>query len=537
MYRIFILSFCTILLISCKDRKKTGDLKVFAYNEASGISTLDPLFASDRAVIWPVNMLFDGLVKLDEQLQLQPSIAKSWTVSPDGLTYQFILRDDVFFHDHSLFENGKGRKVIANDFVYSFQRVADRSSGSRGNWIFNNLDTNFGTQGFDAPNDSTFLIRIRASQPPFLEMLSMPYCSVVPKEIVMHYGKEFRSNPIGTGPFKLFKWYEGVRLILHKNHNYFLNDNLEKPIPSLDAVTISFIKDKQIAFLAFLRNEYDFQSGIDGSFKDELLTKTGVLKPKYQGQFQLEKGAYLNTEYLGMLIKADENNPLKDKNVRQAINYAINKDELILYLRNGIGKAGNQGFIPRGLKGFDEARKGFSYNPQKAKLLLEKAGYNEKNRLQLKLSITPEYVDICEYIQQQLKAVGIAAEIDVNQPATQREMVANSKVNFFRASWIADYSDAENYLALFYSKNASPAGPNYTQFNNKTYDELYEKSNQIIDPEERLKIIARLDSIIIDEAPIVVLFYDEWLRLFQNNVKGIKSNPMNLLELRYAEKE
>jgi len=526
-----------ILIYSCNSEQKNMDKKVFRYNEASGISTLDPLFASDRAVIWAVNMLFDGLVRLDENLIVQPSIAKEWTISEDGLEYNFLLRDDVYFHDHHIFFNGKGRKVIAEDFVYSFKRVMDRSSGSRGNWIFNNVDVEFEDMGMKAINDSTFSIRLKSPQPPFIEMLSMPYCSVVPKEITEKYGKEFRSNPVGTGPFKLFKWYEGVNLVLHKNNNYFLKEEDGTSLPKIDAVMISFIKDKQVGFLGFLRGEYHFQSGIDGSFKDELLSKKGNLKEKYKGKFQIEKGAYLNTEYLGMLTRNEPNNPLSNKKLRQAINYAVNREDLILYLRNGIGKAAHQGFIPEGLPGFDLEREGYTYNPSKAKQLLKEAGFSVNNKAKIKLSITPEYTDICEFIQQQLKAVGIDAQIDVNQPATQREMVANSKVNFFRASWIADYANAENYLALFYSKNKSPAGPNYTQFENSIYDQLYEAANKTIDFEKRQKLFAQMDSIIIEEAPVAILFYDEWLRLTQNNVKGLQGNPMNLLDLRYVELE
>jgi len=525
----------TMFIAACETPESNKDKKVFRYNEASGISTLDPVYASDRAVIWAVNMLFDGLLRLDENLQLQTAIAKRWMISEDGLSYTFHLRDDVHFHDHELFPDGKGRRVISSDFLFSFQRVMDRSSGSRGNWIFNTVDKSFGTDGMQTPDDTTFIIKLAEPLLAFPEMLSMPYCSVVPKEIVLHYGKEFRSNPVGTGPFRFFKWYEGVNLIFHKNEHYFLKSEAGETLPKLDAVMISFIKDKQVAFLGFLRGEYHFQSGIDGSFKDELLSRNGRLKSKYEGQFKMLKGAYLNTEYLGMLTKDDSDNVLKNRKVRQAINYAINRKELIQYLRNGIGKPAEQGFIPYGLDAFDSLREGYTYQPQKAKELLREAGYEGKNKLKVKLSITPEYLDICEFIQQQLRAVGIEAAIDVNQPATQREMVANSKVNFFRASWIADYADAENYLALFYSKNASPAGPNYTQFSHPLYDRLYEQALRTPDKEIRKQLYAQLDSIIIAEAPVAVLFYDEWVRLIQNNVKHLQGNGMNLLDLRYAE--
>ena len=165
-------------ILSCVNKTTNDDLAIFKYNESSGIYTLDPVFAKDQATIWATNQLFNGLVQLDDNLNVKLSLANSYTITPDGLNYIFILRDDVFFHDHDLFNNGKGRQVVANDFEYSFSRLIDKDLAAPGAWVMGNVDS------FNAKNDSTFTLTLKKPFPAFLSLLSMQYCSVVPREIV-----------------------------------------------------------------------------------------------------------------------------------------------------------------------------------------------------------------------------------------------------------------------------------------------------------------------------------------------------------------
>ena len=149
------------ILYSCGGNKKTKtDKTVFRYNEAAGITSLDPAFARDQANIWAVNQVYNGLVQMDDNLNIKPCIARSWEISEDGLIYTFHLRNDVFFHDHNLFKNGKGRKVNASDFVNSFFRIIDETVASPGAWIFNNIDRTAKSNylGFEAVNDTLLKI-------------------------------------------------------------------------------------------------------------------------------------------------------------------------------------------------------------------------------------------------------------------------------------------------------------------------------------------------------------------------------------------
>lgn len=540
----FLLSILLVLLLNyCKpDRYSDNGKTVFRYNETSGITSLDPAFARNQANIWAVNQLFNGLVQLDDQLKVQPSIAKKWEISPDGLAYTFHLRNDVCFHNSDIFSGGKGRKVRASDFVFSFDRLLDPKIASPGAWVLANVKKEGGKNSFFALNDSTLVIRLKAPFPPFLGLLSMQYCSVVPREAIEKYGIDFRQHPVGSGPFKFALWKEGVKLVMLKNEHYF-ETGTEGNLPFLDAVAVTFIVDKQSAFLEFVKGNLDFMSGLDASYKDELLTGSGELRSKHRDKLNMTKQPYLNTEYLGILIDTNfqpaAESPLRSKLIRQAINYGFDRVKMMRYLRNNIGIPGTAGFVPAGMPWFDQSQiKGYDYDPQKTLQLLESAGYpGGKGLPTITLTTNASYLDLCKFIQSQLGEIGIKLKIDVTPPATLREMMAQSKASFFRGSWIADYPDAENYLSLFYSPNFCPSGPNYTHYSSPLFDKLYRDCISETNDSVRGAKYMEMDSALMADAPVVVLYYDEVLRFSRKEITGLGSNPLNLLTLKRVKKK
>ena len=521
-----------------------SDKMIFRYNESAGITTLDPAFSKDQALNWACSQIYNGLVQLDTALQVQPCIAKRWDVSDDGKTYTFILRDDVRFHKSPCFGTPDSmRTVVASDFVYSLSRILDPSIASPGQWIFNEVDTAYrwpaacSRYGFAAPDDTTFLIRLRQPFAPFLSLLSMPYCSVVPHEVVDHYGVDFRQHPCGTGPFCMQMWKEGVKLVLRRNDHYFERDVQGAPLPYLDAVAVTFIVDRQTAFLEFVKGNLDFMNSLAPSYKDELLTSTGQLRQKYADRIDMVSTPFLNTEYLGFRMDGPDS-PLNDRRIRQAVCYGFDRRKMMKYMRNNIGRPGTAGFIPYGLPGFDTANAQYEYDPERSRQLLAQAGFpGGKGLAPLQLATTATYADLCKYIQQQLALVGIEVKIDVNPPAALREQIAQGKSPWFRGSWIADYPDAENYLSLFYSPNFCPKGPNYTHFSNPQFDRLYELSKRESDPERRNELYRQMDALVMEEAPVVVLYYDQILHFTHKNVTGLRSNAMNALDLRHVKIE
>ncbi|MCA6450431.1 MAG: ABC transporter substrate-binding protein [Chitinophagaceae bacterium] len=533
--RYFLWLLPAFITMACQ-QVRTEKRQVFNYNESTGIATLDPAFAKNQSIMWPVHQIYNTLVEIDSGLNLVPSVARSWNISEDRLTYTFHLRNDVYFHDNEAFTGGKGRRMTAADVAYSLQRIIDKHTASSGAWIFNDrVDT---TEGFTAPNDSTFQLKLLRPFHPILGILSMQYCSIVPREVVEKYGKDFRRHPCGTGPFRFASWDEGEALILHKNPKYWERDSSGRSLPYLDAVKISFFDNKATEFLQFRQGGLSFVNDLDPSFKDEVLTKKGELRKQWEGKILLKKHPYLNTEYFGILV--DENNPLVQNSangnrlVRQAMNHAINRRQLMMYMRNSIGIPAEAGFVPGGLPSRNtEMVKGYPYDPARAKQLLKQAGFPDGRGLPtVKLLTINIYADIASFVARQLEEVGIPVQVEVIQKSLLLEQTAKSQAQFFRGSWIADYPDAENYMAMFYSKN--PAPPNYTRYKNPAFDQLYEKALLENNDSVRYQLYREMDQLVINDAPVIPIWYDMAFHLVQPNITGFYPNALNLLELRRA---
>jgi peptide/nickel transport system substrate-binding protein len=520
-----------IIIVSCTSKQHNyNDSQVFRYNEHANITTLDPAFAKDLRTIWVTNQLFNGLVQLDNQLEVLPDIATSWEISADGKRYTFKLRDDVYFHKHAVFGKNKTRKVTAHDFVYSFNRLIDPKIASPGKWVLEFVSS------YKAVDNHTFTIELKQPFPPFLSILSMKYCAVVPKEAIAYYGANFRSNPVGTGPFQFKLWVENEKLVFRKNPLYYEVDKNGQKLPYLEAVAITFLPDKQSEFLQFIQGNLDFMSSIDASFKDDLLTTDGKLKSNHANNIHMISGPYLNTEYLGVYVDAEEPSVHSEK-IRKAINYGFDRVKMIKYLRNGIGTPAVNGFIPKGLPSFNNM-KGYDYQPEKAKQLVQEY-IEETGDLHPKVTISTnsQYVDLCEYIQREVQKTGLDVKVDVMPPSTLRQTKVQGKLSIFRGSWVADYPDAENYLFIFHSKNFSPDGPNYVHYSSKEFDNLYETSTKITDNKQRRALYQKMDSLVMASGVIIPLYYDEVVRFTRKNVQGLGINPINFLSLKQVKKE
>lgn len=533
-YVSYIIAITLLLYNSgCKSQKNKSVNTIFLNYSSGTLESIDPAFAKNLYNMWTDHMVYNTLVEADENLHLIPSLAKSWDVSADGLIYTFHLRTDAYFHDNEVFEKGKGRKMAAEDVVYSFSRLIDPETASAGAWIFN--DRVDDAEPFKAIDDSTVIIKLKAPFRPLPEILSMPYCSVVPHEAVKKWGKDFRSHPCGTGPFRFHYWDEGNVLVLRKNPNYWQYDREGNRLPYADAVQIGFIDSKATEFMLLLQGKIDFVNGLDGSFKDLVLTKNGELKKDFSSKINLRKQTYLNTEYIGFLTDSTNDvvhgcpqlNPL----VRRAVNHAIDRRKIVTYFRNGAVLPATSGFIPSGIQGHDSSsRFGFDYNPAKSLALLKQAGYPDGKGLKPLRVLAPEnWADVVNFIATQLKEVGIPMEVEIIQANILRQQMSRSQATMFRAQWIADYPDAETFLAFFNGR--FPAPPNYTRFSNATFDKWYDESMNLPDSMRHIRYM-QMDSLVMSYAPVIPIFYDRLLHFTSKRISGFKANPMNIIDLK-----
>jgi len=534
---MLMLGAALIIFNACREEEEHDRQTVYLNYSAGTVESIDPAFAKNLYNMWTDHMIYNTLVETNKDLKLVPSLAKRWEVSEDGRIYRFYLRNDVYFHDNEVFPGGKGRKMTATDVVFSFNRIIDPQVASSGSWIFN--DRVAATQPFIALDDTTVEIRLAQPFRPLPEILSMPYCSVVPREAVERWGKDFSRHPVGTGPFRFHYWDQGNVLIVKRNERYWEKDATGARLPYPEAVQISFVDSKATEFFLFLQGKLDFVNSIDGSFKDLVLTKNGSLKPEYAEKIRLEKNVYLNTEYIGFLVDTSsavlDNAPTRNKLVRQAINFAIDRRKIVRYFKNGIGIPATKGFIPRGMAGFDSAATfGYDYDPARALRLLREAGHPNGRGLPPLTILSPDnWADVVNYIATQLQDIGIRTNVEIMQANILRQQMSKSEAVAFRAQWIADYPDAETFLAFFNSR--FPAPPNYTRFSNQTFDRFYDESMNAPDS-VRWRLYRQMDSIVMSEAPVIPLFYDEMMHFTQRSLSGFSANPMNLIDLKYVRK-
>jgi ABC-type transport system substrate-binding protein len=549
-----IFFFCLFLLFNCSsiEDEKTEEKKVFNYNETSALTSLDPAFAGIQANNFAVSQLFNGLVDFDKDLNIIPSLAEKWELSEDGKTYTFHIRKGVNFHNHDLFTEGLGREVLASDFEYSFKRICDTTAGfNQGMWIFKDKvlktwQNKISDTCFKAIDDYTFKIYLERPSPHFLGILAMNYASVIPKEVAEHFGKEFRRNPIGTGPFKFVLWDEGEGLIFHKNEHYWKKDTEGMSLPYLDAIKVNFLPDKKQAYRAFLMGELDYITGIEPNSVDEIFNIDGTINKEFKKRYDVEKVPYLNTEYLGFQLdpsakfyKGKERHPYLNKKFRKALNFAIDREKLIKYLRNNVGIPANHGMVPPPIPNYNSEKvEGYSYDPDKALRLYRQSGVQLADLKELSVACTEEYKDLIEFVVKQWEDVlGVTVKVDITGASVYYSLIKNGETGFFRASWLGDYPDAENYLTLFYSKNFAPDGPNKTHYSNSQFDKLYRLGINEIDIKKRNFIYQEADNLMMKDAPVIPMFYDEVIRLKQKNIKNFPANPMNLLKLETVTKE
>ncbi|MEK7813505.1 MAG: ABC transporter substrate-binding protein [Candidatus Desantisbacteria bacterium] len=500
----YIVILMTILLSSCAAQK---DINTLHLRLSSDPTTLDPALMVDVVGGIVGAKIFNGLVKYGDGMKIVGDVAKRWDISHDGKTYTFYLRKDVKFTN--------GRLVDANDFKYSFQRILLSETKSPRRWVFKDVlgadeiadraDKN--VEGLVVKDKYTLQIILTKPFSPFLGFLAMPAGYVVPKEEVEKWGEDFSEHAVGTGPFLLTEWVHDDMLILKKNIEYF-----DKK-PEINGIEYRVIPEDITAMAEFESGTLDAMGLPMTEF--ERFTTSAKWKKNIVGQIGL------NAYYLGINC---QKKPFDDNRVRKALNYAIDKKAILETVLQNQGVL-SHGSIPPILSGYNRKLSAYEYNPQKAKELLKDAGCQS---LSLKIYQKPsrEVLNVTEVIQSQLKGAGITAEIIQIEWSALKEMINQGKCDAFYLAWIADYPDAENFLApLFHSENFG-AGGNRAQYRNENVDKLIHEAQITSDEKKRLKIYQQIETIIHDDAPWVFLWHQKEFAVHQDWVKGYKCFPI-----------
>ena len=541
------LFFISLLHISCGNNQMNEPSNTLTYNESQGLSTLDPALAGVSAPIQIGGQIFSGLLDLDSDHVIQPCLAKSWQVDSSGKEWIFTLKPNICFHRDTCFGNTSIRRFVkAQDVKYSFERICDARVKTSGFWIFRNrllgadefneatkagISPKEGIKGIIVLNDSMVKIILKKPFAPFLSLLTMSYCQIVPKEAIEYYGQSFGIHPIGTGPFMVKSWKSDQQLVLARNPDYFRYDINGNRLPYLDSIIIRFIKDTKTEFLEYEQGKLDIVLSLDPVFMSKVIGENDSLLPTYANHHLIREESE-DIVYCGIMLDSAANAetstyPLwKSKLLRQALNYAIDRKAICKYILKGKGVPAEHGPLSPSMPGFSREVKGYTYNPQKARLLLAEAGYPDGNNLPtiiMQSGNNATTIQTAEALQQQWQKLGIKVSLRQVNFAEHSSMMHSGKLGFWRGNWITDYPDPENVLALFYSPLASPKGLNDTRIHSRIMDSLYE---QALWPghsvPKRYAMYNEMERIVIEEAPWVFLYYTVNYRLAQPSVIGLR---------------
>jgi peptide/nickel transport system substrate-binding protein len=534
---------------------------VMVSNETENIRSLDPVGINDVVSHHVAHQIYDLLIDLDTNLQIIPMIARTWDISPDGLTYTFHLRNDVMFQDNACFPNGKGRRLVAEDVRYSLNRVLDPRTGSLGfdfykNYVvgakeFNEEVTKSTSEnrepkikdasGYQVLDDSTFQIKLTRPFAPFIYYMCLGFAYVVPREAVEKYGKDFFQNPVGSGPFIFESWTPDLEINMKKNPNYWDKDQFGNQIPYLDGVKFRFIKDLSQQLLEFKNGTIDDSYRIPNELFKTIVNEDKTLTPEYS-KFIVQRKTSLSTQYYGYLVTSKAfDNP----KIRQAFNYAIDREKILKYVMQGSATdPAIYGMVPPVMPNYNAKRiKGYSFDLAKAKQLMTEAGFPDgKGYPTVTLNINEgggRNTQIAEAIQDMLREIGVTVKLQLLQFAQHLDNIDAGRSDFYRLGWNADYPDPETFLNLFYGKNV-PANPkdvspiNSFRYRNPKFDELFEKAIATTDIAERNRLYEDAEQLAVNDAVVLFIYYDEDWRLIQPYVRGYALDPMHRVNMRFT---
>jgi ABC-type transport system substrate-binding protein len=567
--QFIFLGFLTLIMVSCTKKvdlnKKTLNLAVSAE-----IKGMDPIYANDAYSSNEVARVYEGLLEyhyLKRPYTLVPNLAESMpTVSADGLEYTFKVKPGVYFHDDAAFPNGKGRELVAEDFVYSIKRLADPKLQSLGWWLLQGkiagLDewrnkyakadkSNYADkiEGLVALDKYTLKFKLKKSFPQFLYALAMPFTYAVSREVVEKYGKEFLNHPIGTGPFILPQFTQSNKIIYKKNPKfrdkfypkdasdefnapYYLKD-AGKKLPLVDEIIVHIIKEEQPRWLNFGKGKIDYISIPKDNFDAAVTPDRNLTQDLVKRGIELVKSVSLDVTYIAF----NHDDPLfQNVDLRRAMSLAYDPVASNKLFYNNLAMVAHS-LVPPGIAGHI---KGYTNpyvgpNIEKAKELLKKAGYpNAVGLPEIVYDTSSSTVSrqMGEFFKKQMAKIGIKVKVQTNPWPQLQEKITKRKVQVYGIAWGADYPDAENFLQLLYGPNRSP-GANGSGYDDPEFNRLFKVSSIMQDTPERTAIYEKMYRIAAENIPWIFGVHRQNFIIRHGYIKNYVPSDFNQGQVQY----
>lgn len=520
----------------------------FTFMTPEKISDLVPMYVGDIYNSRVVSQIYDPIMAYDPVTEsVVPGVAESFTKSDDAKVYTFKIRKGITFHEDDCFD-GKTEKLTAEDVKYTLDLAC---SGSKKNQIghifklrivgaaeFYEQTTDGkeipseGVSGIKVLDDYTLQITLLNPSPGFDVILTNPNLGIVSKKAFKHYGDKIVDHAVGSGPFML-ESNKGDNVRLVRNPNYWKKDEFGNQLPFLSSVVVKYAKNKKSELLAFGKAETDLVLEIPVENIENIL---GSLKDAQEGKnikHKVDGEASISMSYIAMACQSDEFN---DVRVRKALNKAIDRDAIIDDALEGEGWPAENGFVPKMANYDNTAVNGHSYNVEAAQALMRSAGYpNGANFPTLDFYVNTKQGSgvhkMCIAIKNQLKKnLNINLEIKLCSLDERAAAIASGEAKIWRAGWVADFPDPENFLGLFYGRNA---GENMNPFNFESteFDALFVEASREQDPEKREMLYQQCDQLLIDQAAVIPILTDDHVVMINARVRNFKASPLESLDL------
>lgn len=526
---LVLMLIITIFVSACsKDSSTTdgshskggsGGEKTLIFGRGADSIQLDPSKVTDGESIYVTNQIYDTLVRYEEEsTEVRPALAEEWNVSDDGLTWTFKLREDVKFHD--------GNDFTAEDVVYNFERWASSSEFIYYGYMFGATDDNLKgiIENVEATDDYEVQITLSEPNAPFIYTLAMPPFGIASPKAVEEYGDDYFKNPVGTGPFIFEEWVPDDTITLVKNDDYF------GEVAKIDKVIFRTIPDNGARFMELQSGTIDMMNG---------LNPQDIETAEEDNNLEIIRRPSMNVSYLAM--NTDHDGPLSEKLVRQAINHAVDKSELMT-LFEGIGKEAKNP-IPPSLWGYNDDIESYDYDPEKAKALLAEAGYADGFDVKLHIFSNPrDYMPqpkvTAQAIQEMLKEVNINVEIIESDWDSHLEAVENGKHDMAFLGWTGDNGDPDNFLYVLLDKDNAKKGSagNIAFYKSDELHDLLKEAQIEMDQDKRTELYLKAQEIIHEDAPWLPIAHTTPPLAAHKKIKNYQphptgSEPFNLLDI------